>query len=286
MIVADTLTVSTEDFEGGFPGWSVANTSLSFGSWEISDPIGTTGTAGIPIAPEDDAGGGADVRCWVTGNGTPGGAAGSSDLDGGPTILTSPVLNLQNTDAMISVDLWWYNSETNPAEVDTFDVEVSADGTNWVLALSLPGNDIVAAWENHSFQVGNFVTPSATVQVRFVAADSPNNSITEAGVDNFTVTQFACDGISPTFIRGDVNSDTSLDISDAVALLQNLFSATFILGCDDAADANDDGFLNIADPIRILEALFGGGALLGPPTACGVDPTEPDPLGCNSSGCP
>jgi len=38
-----------------------------------------------------------------------------------------------------------------------------------------------------SFRVGDYVTPTAQVRVRFGTSDSPNDSIVEAGVDHFVV---------------------------------------------------------------------------------------------------
>ncbi len=282
VVVADTLIEQIETFESGAPGWAVANgVSLTFGGWELVDPNGTA------AAPESDAGVGGDVLCWVTGNGLVGGATGNSDLDGGPTTLTSPTINLAGADALISADIWFYNDEPNQTEIDQFVVEVSSNGTTWVPAMVLPGGVGTTAWIHYGFQVSNFVTPSATTRVRFIAADTPNNSIYEGGVDNFTVTLLSCGGGGPSFVRGDVNGDGSNDISDAVALLANLFGATFIIGCDDSADANDDGTLNIADAVRVLGALFGGGPPLSAPSgSCGSDPTA-DALDCVDTGsCP
>ena len=85
---------------------------------------------------------------------------------------------------------------------------------------------------------------------------------------------------TPPFARGDVNTDTRLNIADAIALLGHLFGGTGPLKCDDASDANDDGNLNIADAIAILGHLFGGtGALPDPFQTPGLDPTE-DVLSC------
>ncbi len=84
-----------------------------------------------------------------------------------------------------------------------------------------------------------------------------------------------------TFLRGDVNFDGRVDLSDAVETLDFLF-----LGvdqppiCQDAVDANDDGAVDIADAIFTLSALFVGGPLWPPPLGGrGDDPTE-DELDC------
>jgi len=88
------------------------------------------------------------------------------------------------------------------------------------------------------------------------------------------------------FMRGDVNGDRVLDISDAVSNLLYLFGGDNApeLGCQDAADANDDGEINLADAVRILNYLFAGADPLPAPfwtLAC--DPTEGE-LSCGHYG--
>lgn len=91
------------------------------------------------------------------------------------------------------------------------------------------------------------------------------------------------------FVRGDVNGDALVDISDVVFAL----AALFIPGappsdCVVSGDTNDDGLLDISDAVYSLAGLFIPGA--PPPSppypGCGGDPT-PDGLTCGSySVCP
>ncbi len=90
------------------------------------------------------------------------------------------------------------------------------------------------------------------------------------------------------FRRGDVNGDTTFDISDAVFTLAALFiPASPAPECTDATDSNDDGVVDISDAVYSLAALFipGSPSLPAPTGACGTDPT-PDALDCIVSGCP
>ena len=92
--------------------------------------------------------------------------------------------------------------------------------------------------------------------------------------------------VLPDFVRGDINSDDSVNIADAVFLLNDLFGDGAAPTCDDAADANDDGSTNIADSIFLLNQLFGNGDPIPEPFPdCGIDPTG-DGLDCASSPCP
>jgi len=81
------------------------------------------------------------------------------------------------------------------------------------------------------------------------------------------------------FIRGDVNADAVVDLSDAVSLLGCLFVGTVCPTCQDAADTNDDGSVDISDAIFPIDWLFLGEPGLPPPDTCGTDPT-PDGLDC------
>jgi hypothetical protein len=86
----------------------------------------------------------------------------------------------------------------------------------------------------------------------------------------------------PRFSRGDSNSDESMNIADAVYILQNLFANGPAILCMDAGDSNDDGGVNIADAVYILQHLFADGP--EPPfpfLTCGYDPTA-DELECTA----
>jgi hypothetical protein len=61
-----------------------------------------------------------------------------------------------------------------------------------------------------------------------------------------------------SFVRGDVNCDSRLNLTDAVDALGGLFLGGGKLCCGTAADANNDDLFNITDPIAILAYLFLG----------------------------
>jgi len=81
--------------------------------------------------------------------------------------------------------------------------------------------------------------------------------------------------VQKRFIRGDTSGDESVDISDAVAILNYLFSGGLVRCCEDAIDANDDGDIDIGDPVFILNFLFAGTVQMPPPYPfLGADRTE------------
>ncbi len=81
------------------------------------------------------------------------------------------------------------------------------------------------------------------------------------------------------FVRGDVNNDGNVAISDPVLGLRYLFGFRTV-PCPDSVDQNDDGKIDIGDPLRVLGYLFAGGPPPRPPFPMpGPDPT-PDDLPC------
>jgi hypothetical protein len=79
-----------------------------------------------------------------------------------------------------------------------------------------------------------------------------------------------------TFIRGNANNDAAVDLSDAVAILNDLFlGIPSQAPCRDALDGNDSGTVDLSDPIYILNFLFQGGPSIKPPyPKAGTDPTS------------
>ena len=87
--------------------------------------------------------------------------------------------------------------------------------------------------------------------------------------------------VHTVFVRGNVNSDSWMDVNDAILMLRYLLIDE-PLNCHDAADADDSGVIDIGDPIYWLEYLFLGRS---PPPEPFSEPGEdltPDGLGCRA----
>ncbi|MCA8961875.1 MAG: hypothetical protein KDC38_15225 [Planctomycetes bacterium] len=101
----------------------------------------------------------------------------------------------------------------------------------------------------------------------------------DGGTDAGAVYVFG--SITTPYVRGEINGDGTVDISDGVFLL----AALFIPGappstCLDASDVNDDGANDVSDAVYLLGWLFISGA--EPPAPfpnCGND-ASPDPQDC------
>lgn len=84
-------------------------------------------------------------------------------------------------------------------------------------------------------------------------------------------------------IRGDVDRDGNLNITDAINVLGFLFLTNAAPYCQPAADANDDGTVNITDAVQVLNYLFLAGPRLPELSAeevrdCGGGPNLPPSL--------
>lgn len=212
--------VTDAGFETGAEGFAVTNAgTLTFGGWEAVNPNGSTFN-GNPAAPENAATG---TMAFVTGNQEAGAPAGEGDLDGGPTILTSPVLDMSGGGAVVSFNAWYFNADAGiPAEEDFLVVELSNDGgATWTQVMSI-GN--TTGWDSFEFQPDDFLPRTANGRVRFVANDTPNNSIAEAGIDDFHFAKIICDNGGGC--EGDYTNDGVINSDDLNAVLGE-FGSTF-----------------------------------------------------------
>ncbi|MBD3162555.1 MAG: hypothetical protein GF346_09345 [Candidatus Eisenbacteria bacterium] len=168
-------------------GWTAgaAGDDASTGRWVRADPVGTTYN-GQPCQPEDDHTLDPGSICFVTGNGSVGGGAGDADVDGGKTTLLTPVFDLGDA-VSATIEYWrWYTNDlgNNPGQ-DTWRVEITANGTDWVVLEETM--ESANEWTLHSFVLEDFIPLTAQVQLRFVASDEGSGSLVEAAVDDFTL---------------------------------------------------------------------------------------------------
>ncbi len=136
-----------------------------------------------PVAPEDDHSPGVRTNCFVTGLGGVGQSIGVHDVDNGRTTLTTPTFDLSAISDPVVAWYQWYVNDGNSVVDDAFVVQVSNNGGgSWVHVDSLRTS--TRGWERRELHVADRVTPTATMQLRFIASDTGSGSVVEGGVDD------------------------------------------------------------------------------------------------------
>lgn len=147
-------------------------------------------------------------------------------------------------------------------------------------------NPVLSAPQGIAFDSdGNFAVSSfSTGNVGLYSRDGMLLRQFEAsGVKTARSVAFLGEARERAFIRGDLNTNGSVDISDALTILFELFIASQCDPCLDEGDADDNGLVQITDAIYVLDFLFlGGPAPPAPFPEAGPDPTPADGLTCRS----
>jgi hypothetical protein len=208
----DILIAFADDFETDL-GWTVTDDGITDGAWERGIPAGG-GDRGDPPTDADGSG-----HCYVTDN-----ADGNSDVDGGTTTLTSPVMDASDPGAMISYYRWYSNTYGSAPEADVFVVEVSDDGGgSWVELETVgpSGPEVSGGWFHKEFLIADIadITNTDRFQIRYHASDLDAGSVVEAGVDGVVVRTLSCDGEPCPWDCEDGGPDGSVGINDFLSLL-------------------------------------------------------------------
>ncbi len=133
------------------------------------------------------------------------------------------------------------------------------------------------------------VENAAIASIRSVHPDTTNPD--NAQVEPYEVVELVYDSVElesevrverVRFVRGDLNDDLQLDVSDGIRLLLHLFRGLRI-SCPAAADVNDDVQVDVTDAIHVLNYLFKNGPPIPLPFPnCG----EAAPgLSCEAAAC-
>ncbi len=240
-VLSDIPVAFADDMETdrGWVGGQPGDTATS-GQWQRADP---QGTAAQPENDHTENG----TLCWVTGAAA-GTGVGSFDVDGGFTTLLSPVFNLAGQpDAIISYWRWYSNNQGAAPNADIFTVQISNNnGASWTNfeVVGPAGAGTSGGWIQASRRVGDVISPTATMRLRFIADDSGSGSIVEAAIDDVLITlPPVC---TPPECIADFNQDGGIDGADVDA-----FYAAWEAG-EASADVNADGGIDGGD----VDAFF------------------------------
>jgi len=253
-VVSETVVFAGDSFEAATSLWTRSGGTAVSGLWELGDPNGTTAQ---PESDHTEDG----TRCWFTGQAVAGAGVGTNDVDGGDTILLSPVFDLAaQTDARISYWRWYSNGGGGSPYIDTFKVEVSTDGgATWTRAETVgPGgpSDVNTnpGWVRAEWTLASLgLAPTAQVRVRFIAGDADPGSLVEAAVDDFEIVSLRCVDPAPA-CAPDFNGDGTLDPDDLADYIGAFFSQPPAAG----SDFNHDGLTDPDDLADYIGAYYSG----------------------------
>jgi len=164
-----------DDFEAGAAGWSNQGTPTT-GNWTIGDPRGTNWQL------EDDHTPGGVTALYTAANN--GGADGQDDVDGGTSILQSPVYNIT---ANSTLSVWYFFGQRDNGDDagDFFRMEYSLNGgTSYTTMVFIGDVTTNPVWTNATAPI----PAGSNVILRVSVADGNNGGdIIEGGIDDLSI---------------------------------------------------------------------------------------------------
>ena len=193
----------------------------------------------------------------------------------------------------------------SPADCQILTTELGAGVEAYAAANGTlpPGDCDVVVWPDGSVTTGAMIFSNGPYQssiygtemytITCVAGMTPGEVLLPWTVDEHYV-GYSCGAVIVTIadptpavtevMRGDVNLDTSCNLTDAINLLDYLYVGNFDTTCPDACDVDDSGSVNLADAVNLLSGLFGGGFMME--DTCKADTTADTLAECIGSPCP
>lgn len=188
-----------DDFMWNF-GWTVSG-NANEGMWERGEPQGTM-SQGNPVNPDYDVNNDCGDEAYVTGNN--GQTSSDDDVDGGTTILTSPVFDLTGYVQPRVYYTRWKRLSINSS--DTVIISLSNGTTTAKLESISTLSSGSASWLQKNFRIADYITPSATMTFRMEVSDLGSDNTNEGGLDKF-------------YILDSVNNNSVAEIKNRVKVL-------------------------------------------------------------------
>lgn len=229
---------STTDFETPVTGWQIATSSsetATSGKWIQAVPVASYWRpSGVSpyiqqTGTDNTTGSG---TCLVTGNaGSTSTSYASADVDGGKTYAITPIIDLSSLTNPVIEFYRWYGNDQGPRDsnprTDAWQVQMrDSSSLIWRNVDYTFQSDY--NWRRRIFFVKDVLTSgSGKVQLRFIAADDVNTSLTnngdnvvEAAVDDFSIYD-----AFPASVSGVAKSTFSIHPNPADHVVNITFSA-------------------------------------------------------------
>jgi len=169
------------------PAWNpgIPGDAATAGGWEWGLPQVTYDLFGRVVQPGGDHSGAGDF-CYATGLAC-GADAEANDVDGGVATLESPSYDLSGlNDAILRFWLWYSNHLGASPYRDAFLVRASSDGgRTWVEVFRTREGS--GSWRPVLVPLETHLPLTGDVRFRFVVADSLEDSLIEALIDDFDI---------------------------------------------------------------------------------------------------
>ncbi len=235
-------TVFADDFQSNL-GWTVESGGATDGQWQRADPISTdVCNRGNPGVDGDGTG-----LCYVTDNDT---FSCNSDVDGGSTILVSPILDASQDTSVMSYWRWFDNTGAGLGEnqfQDVFRVQVSSNGgTSWtpLETVGPTGLAVQGGWYRIVLGVTPVVGLTSQFRIRFIAEDAGGGSIIEAGVDGVELQTVEC-ALAPC--PWDIDGTGDVGVTDLLDLL-----GQWGTNPGGPPDFDGNGAVDVSDLLKVL----------------------------------
>ena len=206
-VYTDLVVVFEDDGESD-AGWTVSG-SATDGQWDRGIPVNCN--RGDPPTDGDGSG-----QCWLTDNDSANSC--NSDVDGGATTLTSPVLDASDPGTTISYTYWYSNDFGGGPNNDFFTIEASDDGGGSWQTVEVIGPAGPGGWITSTFSISSIagLAPSDNFRLRFTAEDAGDGSVIEAGVDGVVLMIAECE---TTDCTGDLDGNGMVNVNDLLQLI-------------------------------------------------------------------
>ena len=209
-------------------GWTVKSTAGT-GFWVHAEPVGTLQNGNM-IQTESDVAGDFGNECYVTGNGATDPSA--DDVDGGNTILVSPLMDLTTyNQPLLNYNHWFANAGGNNTPNDKLSFKLVSGNDTFLIRQINQSNP---TWSKEAnFNIKSLTQNLDSVQFIAETADDNPGHLVEAALDAFLIIDGSPVGtnqqqdnvnisIYPTLIKDKTNvfidqeltNDIELTISD------------------------------------------------------------------------
>lgn len=196
--------LNTDDFDNNYGSWSTPDPTdnASTGKWVIADVptpsyLDPTTLSGLVQTDSQHTPGGS-YSCFTGNASSAADPAGTEDIDGGKTTLFSLTWDMSTyTNPLITYWRWYSNDQGATPETDFWQTAISNDnGATWVPVENINVPD--HSWRRFAVKVTDYVTPTATVKMRFIAEDANAGSLVEAALDDYEIWDAEPTGINNT----------------------------------------------------------------------------------------